>query len=174
METLTRKGLDIPGLVEHPFEQGPTRGFSVGEIVWIPSLYPNKDKLILDVNVSSDPSEEELLAILSPLDQRQFKLPVKSVGLKGDEHLFAVKGKMRPAIIIAEGPTRWATNPTEQLLLCLPLYSVDKPAIRREFVIQAQAYRLLSKFYIPPFPMLQIEESIARFELMQNAHAFAV
>ncbi|MBI5020700.1 MAG: hypothetical protein HZB59_04635 [Ignavibacteriales bacterium] len=140
----------------------------------IPSLYPNKDKLILDVNVLEDPSEVELPAMISQLDKRQFKFPVKSIGLKADEHLFAIKGKMRPAIVIAEGPTRWATNTSEQLIICVPLYTVDKPKIHREFVINVQAFQYPSKFYIPPFPMFHIEESIARFELIQIAHAFAV
>lgn len=94
--------------------------------------------------------------------------------MKANEHWFAVKGKMRPAIIIAEGPTRWATNPSEQLMVCVPLYTVDKPKIRREFVISVQAFQYPSKFYIPPFPMFHIEESIARFELIQTAHIFAV
>lgn len=160
--------------METSFEAGPTVGFTVGEIVEIPSLYPNKDKLILDVNVSADPSEGELPTIISPLDQRQFKLPIKSLGLKVNEHWFAVKGKMRPAIIIAKGPTRWATNESEQLMICVPLYTVDKPKIHREFVISAQAFQYPSKFYIPPFPMFHIEESIARFELIQIAHVFAV
>jgi hypothetical protein len=142
--------------------------------VEIPSLYPNKDKLILDVNVSEDPSEVELPAMISQLDKRQFKFPVKSIGLKADEHLFAIKGKMRPAIVIAEGPTRWATNASEQLIVCVPLYTVDKPKIHREFVINVQAFQYPSKFYIPPFPMFHIEESIARFELTQTAHVFAV
>lgn len=81
---------------------------------------------------------------------------------------------MRPAIVVAEGPTRWATNESEQLMVCIPLYTVDKPRIHREFIISVQAFQSPSKFYIPPFPMFHIEESIARFELLQTAHVFAV
>ncbi len=81
---------------------------------------------------------------------------------------------MRPAIVVAEGPTHWATNESEQLMVCVPLYTVDKPRIHREFVISVQAFQSASKFYIPPFPMFHIEESIARFELLQTAHVFAV
>ncbi len=58
-------------------------------------------------------------------------------------------------------------------MVCVPLYTVDKPSIRREFVIGAQAFQFPSKFYLPPQPLHHIEEAIARFELIQTAHVFA-
>ncbi len=142
--------------------------------MWIPSLYPNKDKLILDINVEADPSEENLPAILSPLDQRQFKLPVKSIGLKSDEYLFAIKGKIRPAILLTEGVTGWPTLPTEPISLCMPLYTVDKARISQSFVVQTQSFQIPSKFYIPSASLYHIEESVARFELIQPIHHYAM
>ena len=142
--------------------------------MWIPSLYPDKDKRILDINVDADPSEENLPAVLSPLDQRQFKLPVKSIGLRSDEYLFAVKGKVRPAIMLTEGTTGWPTLPTEPVSLCIPLYTVDKVRISQSFVIQTQSFQIPSKFYIPPSSSYRIEESVARFELIQPIHQYAM
>jgi hypothetical protein len=128
----------------------------------------------LDVDVSADPTEETLPAIISPLDQRQYKLPIKSIGLKSDEYNFVMKGKIRPAVILTEGTTGWPTLSTEPLSLCVPLYTVDKVQIPQEFVVEVQAFKFPSKFYIPPSSSYALEESIARFELIQPIHQFSM
>gem|GEM_PF-5233406 len=47
-----------------------------GSIVRIPALYPNKDRYILDVNISTDPTEQNLEAVVVPLpiDKLMFQL----------------------------------------------------------------------------------------------------
>jgi hypothetical protein len=76
----------------------------------MPSLYPNKDKLILNIDVTSDPTEQRLVATVSPLAQRAVQIPIKSLSLASDEYYFAVKGKMRPTIVLAGGFVRWETR----------------------------------------------------------------
>lgn len=156
------------------YEPAPTSGFCPGQIVWMPCLYPEKDPMIIDIDVSSDPSEERLPATLSPIKQKQFKVPIKSLNLASDESLFAVRGKRRPAVVLAQGFTRWPTLSSEQLLICTPIFSVDKKAIRQEFVISVQAFHYTSKFYLPPDVRYGFQEGVARLEVTQVAHQRAV
>ncbi len=171
---MTHKGIEIPGLVTTYYEVGPSKGYELGQIVWIPALYTNKDKVILDIDVSVDPTEQTLPAILSTVDNRKYKFPVKSLDLASNEHLFVTKGKMRPAIFLTEGFTRWPTNPSEQIFLCAPLYTLDKAKISQQFVLNVQAFKLPSKFYLRPFPLFRVEESIARFEYIQTVDIYAL
>lgn len=151
---------------------GPTGNFEPGQVVIIPSLYPNKDSLVLKVDVSSDPSEKILKGEVTPLSQPH--IPVRSMGLASNEYAFVVKGELRPAIVLCGGFSRWPTNPSEQLYVCVPLYGTDKQRITQRYVIEVQAMLYPSVFYIPPSPIFHIEESIARFTLMQVAHGTAM
>ena len=170
---MTRKGVELSDLVSKYYEVGPGI-YQPGVIVWIPSLYPNKDRFAVDFRYLSDPTEENLIAPIAPLAQNWIHPPVRTLGLASDEYLFAVKGKMRPAVLLAGGYNRWPTNPTEQLWLCVPLYGVDKPKIAQSFVIDVQALKIPSMFYLPPDALFQKEESIARFPLIQVAHGNAL
>lgn len=169
---LKNKGIDIPGLVTSYYEIGPIGNFAPGQIVIIPSLYPNKDRLVLKVDVSSDPSEKILKGDVTPLSQPH--IPVRSMGLASDEYAFVIKGKPRPAVVLGGGFSRWPTNPSEQLYVCAPLYSTDKQKITQRYVIEAQALLYPSMFYIPSSALFHIEESIARFALIQVAHGTAM
>jgi len=151
---------------------GPAGTFDPGQVVIIPSLYPNKDSLVLNVDVMSDPSERILKGEVAPLSQPH--MPVKSMNLASNEHAFVIKGKPRPAVILGGGFSRWPTNPSEQLYVCVPLYTVDKPRITQQFVIEVQAMLYPSMFYLPPNPMFRLKESIARFGLIQVAHRTAM
>ncbi len=172
--TLVKKGIDIPGLVDAYYEQGPTKGITNGQIVWIPALYPNKNNVIIDIDVAADPSETKLPAFLRPLAQKQTHFPVKSLNLGSDEHAFVLTGKMRPAIILVEDATQWAKSPSENLALCAPLFRVEKPKFQQPFVLKSQAFLYPSKFYLPPDPRFGIEEGIIRFELIQIVHQFVM
>jgi hypothetical protein len=113
-------------------------------------------------------------AFLTPLDQKTIHFPVKNIGLTSDEYLFVIKGKMRPAIMLTDETTGWPTLPTEAVYLCLPIYRVDKPKIPQSFVLKAQALQYISKFYIPPSSGFALEEGVARFELIQPVHRYAL
>jgi len=169
-----RKGISISGLVNSYYEQGPTKGLVVGQIVWIPALYPNKNNVVIDVDVTSDPSETKIPAFLRPLAQKQNRFPVKSLNLGSDEHAFVLTGKMRPAIVLIDVTTQWVKSPVENLIICLPIFRVDKPKFSQSFVLKSQAYQYPSKFYLPPDPSFQFEEGVARFELMQTVHQIAI
>lgn len=166
---MATKGIDISGFIPNYYEVGPT-SIEPAQVIRIPSLYPNKDKLILNIDVTSDPTEQHLVSTVSPLAQRTVQIPIKSLNLASDEYYFAVKGKMRPAIVLAGGFVRWETSPTEQLFVCVPLYGVDKPRISQRFVIEVQALKYPGMFYLPPSPEFRLEESVARFSLIQVAH----
>lgn len=154
------------------YEVGPSR-IEAGSVVWIPALYPNKDRLILDPNVKADPTEQNLEAILRPLSQRSVHIPIKSLNLPSNEFYFAVRGKIRPAVVLAGGQSKWATSPTEQLFICAPLFTVDKPVFTQSFVLNVQALRHRGMFYIPESHMHHIEESVCRFDAIQVAHGTA-
>jgi hypothetical protein len=124
------------------------------------------------VDVSSDPSEKMFKGEVAPLAQPH--IPVKSMGLASNEYAFVIKGKSRPAIILGGGYSRWPTNPSEQLFVCVPLYGADKPRITQRYVVEVQAMLYPSMFYLPPSTMFQIEESIVRFSLIQVAHGTAI
>lgn len=158
-------------MVASYYETGPST-IETGQIVVIPSLYPNKDRFVLDI--TADPSEENLIAAVKPLEQTGIHIPIRSLGLRSDEYYFAVKGKLRPAIVLAGGFTRWPMNPSEKIFICVPLYGVDKPTISQKFVVEVQALRYPSMFYLPPSKQYHIEESVARFTLIQVAHGTAV
>lgn len=143
-------------------------------LVKVPSLYPNKDQLIIDIKVEADPTEQNLVAAVTPFHQRSVHIPVKSLSLASDEYYFAVKGKLRTAIVLGGGYSRWPTNPSEQIYICVPLYTVAKPRISQKFVIDVQALQYPSMFYLPPSSRFQIEESIARFTLIQVIHGNAI
>lgn len=153
------------------YETGPS-AVERGQIVIIPSLYPNKDRLILDI--AADPSEENLVAAVAPFEQREIHIPIRSLRLKSDEYYFAVKGKQRPAVVLGGGFTKWPTNPSEKIYICVPLYGVDKASISQKFVIEVQALKYPSMFYLPPSSQVHVEESIARFTLIQVAHGTAL
>jgi hypothetical protein len=85
-----------------------------------------------------------------------------------------MKGKIRPAIVLTEGVTGWPTLPSESMALCVPLYTVDKAGISQSFVVQTQSFQIASKFYIPPSSSYHVEESVARFELIQLVHHYAM
>jgi hypothetical protein len=44
--------------------------------------------------------------------------PIHRLGLATDEYYFAVKGKMRPAIVITGGEVQWAVGMKEKIFLC--------------------------------------------------------
>ncbi len=140
----------------------------------MPALFPDKNKTIIDINVQNDPTEEELPAILSTYDNRKYTFPVKSYNLPSSEVLFVNRGKLRPGIILTFGFTRWPSQPSEQMFLCVPLYTVDKAKIRPEFVIETQAFHHPSKFYVPPHPTYHIAEAVARFEFIQAVDIYAL
>ena len=137
-------------------------------------LYPDKNNVVIDIDVGSDPTETRLPAFLRPLAQKQNHFPVKSLNLGSDEHAFVLKGKIRPAIILVEDATQWAKSPAENLALCVPLFRVAKPKFLQSFVLKSQAFLYESKFYVPSDPSFGIEEGVARFELMQAVHQFAM
>ncbi len=110
LPTLLTKGIDISGLVTSSFEVGPVKP-EPGSLVKIPALYPNKGRLILDINVKADPTEKNLEAVIRPLSQRSIHIPIKSLNLASNEHAFVVTGKIRPAIVLAGGQSKWATSP---------------------------------------------------------------
>ena len=137
-------------------------------------MYPDKNSIVVDIDVASDPTETKLPAFLRPLAQKQSYFPVKSLHLGSNEHAFVLKGKMRPAIILVEDTTQWARSPAENLALCVPLFRVAKPKFLQSFVLKSQAFIYSSKFYLPPHSSYGIEEGIARFELIQAIHQFAL
>lgn len=111
--------------------------------------------------------------MLRPLSQRSIHIPVKSLNLASDEHMFAVKGKIRPAIVLAGGQSKWETSPTEQIFICAPFFTVDKPKISQRFVVDVQAMRYTGMFYMPESRMHHVEESVCRFDTIQVAHGNA-
>lgn len=129
---------------------------------------------MIDIDVASDPTETKLPAFLRPLAQKENHFPVKSLNMGSDEHAFVLKGKIRPAIILVEDTTQWAKSPAENLVLCVPLFRVAKPKFLQSFVLKSQAFLYPSKFYVPSDTIFGIEEGVARFELMQAVHQFAV
>lgn len=139
----------------------------------MPALYPNKDRLILDPSVSTDPTEQNLEAVVRPFSQRSVHIPLKSLNLSSNEYYFAVRGKIRPAVVLAGGQSKWATSPTEQIFICAPLFTVDRPAFSQSFVIGVQALRYPGMFYIPESRMHHIEESVCRFDTIQVVHGTA-
>lgn len=155
------------------FEVGPAKT-EPGSLVRIPALYPNRDRLILDINVRADPSEQNLEAVIRPLAQRYVHVPVKSLNLASDELAFVVRGKIRPAVVLAGGQSKWATSPTEQIFICAPLFTVAKPAITQTFVVTVQALRYPGMFYMPESAMYHVEESVCRFDTIQVAHGSGV
>jgi len=172
--TLPKKGIDISGLVDKYYESGPSKGFTKGQIVWIPAYYSNKDNIVIDIDVASDPTETHLQAFLRPIEKKQNFFPVKNLNLGSDEYAFVVKGKIRPAIILVDDTTHWAKSPSENLALCVPLFRVYKPKFLQSFVLKTQAFQYRSKFYLPPDSTCGIDECVARFELMQSIHQFVM
>lgn len=170
-----RKGLDIPPLAEPFYEAASLTETLPGHIVQIPSLYPNKSKYVLDISKDRyDPTETVLEFVLRPMEIAERAFPIQSLGLASDEYYFAVKGKMRPAIVITGGEVQWAVGAKEKIFLCLPLYTVDKPKISQRFVVHVQANQYPAYFYLPPSATFGIQESIARFELIQVIHGNAL
>ena len=88
--------------------------------------------------------------------------------------MFAVRGKMRPAIVLAGGQSKWATSPTEQIFICAPFFAVDKGGITQSFVLDVQALRYPGMFYLPGNSLHHIEESVCRFDTVQVAHGTAI
>ncbi len=172
--TPTRKGIEISGLVDAYYEVGPSKGYEIGQIVWMPAIYPDKNKTIIDINVSQDPTETALPAILSTYDNRKNTFPVKSFLLDSKEVFFVNRGKLRPSIIVASLFTRWPSQPSEQIYLCVPLYTLEKGKIGQDFVVGSQAFHYSSKFYLPPQPNYHIEEAIGRFEYIQAVDVYAL
>jgi len=165
-----KKGIEIAGLVDEYYEPGPTKGISSGQIVWIPALYPNRDNVVIDIDVASDPTETRLQAFLRPLAQKEHHFPVKSLNLGENEHAFVLTGKIRPAIVFSENASQWAKSSTENLILCVPIFRVAKPKFLQSFVLRTQAYQYASKFYLPPDVSFNFEEGVARLELTQVVH----
>jgi hypothetical protein len=173
--THPRKGLDIPPLADPFYEAASLTETLPGQIVQIPSLYPNRYKYVLDVPKDRyDPTESVLEFVLRPLEVAERAFPIQRLGLASDEYYFAVKGKMRPAIVITGGEVQWAVGAKEKIFLCLPLYTVDKPKITQRFVIHVQANQYAAYFYLPPSATFEIQECIARFELLQVVHGNAL
>lgn len=170
-----RKGLDIPPLAEPFYEAASLTETLPAHIVQIPSLYPNKSKYVLDISKDRyDPTETVLEFVLRPMEIAERAFPIQSLGLASDEYYFAVKGKMRPAIVITGGEVQWAVGAKEKIFLCLPLYTVDKPKISQRFVVHVQANQYPAYFYLLPSVTFGIQESIARFELLQVVHGNAL
>lgn len=169
-----KKGIEIPGLVDAYYEDGPTKGVSVGQIVWIPALFPNRNNVVIDIDVASDPSETHIPAFLRPLTQKQNFFPVKSLNLSGQEHAFVVKGKIRPAIVVVENVAKWAKSPSENITVCVPLFTVNKPKFSQGFVLKTQAFQYPDRFYFPPDVHYTFQEAIARLELLQSVHILGI
>jgi hypothetical protein len=165
-----KKGIDIPGLVDAYYEDGPSRGITTGQIVWIPAFYPNRDNVVIDIDVASDPGETHLPAFLRPIAQKRNFFPVRSLNLASNEHAFVVKGKIRPAIVVVENIAQWSKSPSENIALCVPLFRVYKPKFSQAFVLKTQAFQYPNRFYLPPETRYTFEEAVARLELIQSVH----
>jgi hypothetical protein len=173
--THPRKGLDIPLLADPFYETASLTEILPGQIVQAPSLYPNRYKYVLDIPKGRyDPTESVLEFVLRPIEIAERAFPIQRLGLASDEYYFAVKGKMRPAIIITGGEVKWAVGTKEKVFLCLPLYTVDKPKISQRFVVHVQANQYAAYFYLPPSATFGIQECVARFELLQVVHGNAL
>jgi len=168
--TQTKKGIDIPGLVSAYYEHGPSKGITSGQLVWIPSFYPDKNNVVIDIDVASDPSETRLPAFLRPLAQKKNFFPVRSLNLGSEEHAFVLTGKIRPAIVVIEDTVQWSKSPAENIVLCVPIFRVYKPRFSQSFVLKTQAFQYSDKFYLPPDTRYIFEEGIARLELLQSVH----
>lgn len=169
-----KKGIDVPGLVDAYYEDGPSRGIATGQIVWIPAFYPNRDNVVIDIDVASDPSETHLPAFLRPLAQKRNFFPVRSLNLASNEHAFVVKGKVRPAVVVVEHIAQWSKSPSENIALCVPLFRVYKPKFSQAFVLKTQAFQYPDRFYLPPEPHYTFEEAVARLELIQSVHQVVI
>ncbi|MBM4161516.1 MAG: hypothetical protein FJ217_10510 [Ignavibacteria bacterium] len=170
-----RKGLDIPPLADPFYELASLTETLPGDIVQIPSLYPNRHKYVLDIAKNRyDPTESLLEFLLRPMEVAERAFPIQRLGLASDEYYFAVKGKMRPAIVVTGGEVQWAAGMQEKIFLCIPLYTVDKPKISQKFVVRVQANQYPAYFYLFPSATFGIQESIARFELLQVVHGRAL
>ncbi|MFQ5800044.1 MAG: hypothetical protein ACE5H0_15310, partial [Bacteroidota bacterium] len=67
-----------------------------------------------------DPTESVLRFEMRPLEVAVKGFPIHRLQLETDEYYFAVKGKMRPAILLAGGEIQWPQRESEKLfLLCL-------------------------------------------------------
>jgi hypothetical protein len=175
MIMMPRKGIEIPPLADPFYEVASLTEILPGQVVQIPSLYPNRYKYVLDMDKERyDPTENVLEFVIRPLDIAVKGFPIHRLQLETDEYFFAVKGKMRPAVVLAGGEIEWPQREKEKLFLCLPLYSVDKDSIKQIFVVKIQANRHPRYYYFPPSTEYKIQESVGRFELIQVVHEKAL
>ena len=108
------KGIKIDHIVDPFYEIGSSTEFLPGQLVWAPLLYPNRFGYALDINAEKyDPTENIVEFVIKPYQSRSVNFPVKRLGLASDEYYFAMKGKIRPAVIIAGGIHEWGNTAKE-------------------------------------------------------------
>lgn len=175
MTAASRKGINIDPIADPFYEVGSSSHILPGQIVQIPSVFPNRYKYVLDMDPERyDPTENTLEFVIRPLEVARKGFPIHRVQLETDEYYFAIKGKMRPAVVIAASEIEWPQRENEKLFLCLPLYSVDKEKIKQSFVVKIQANRYRPYYYFPPDTQYSIQESVGRIELLQVGHEKAM
>ncbi len=121
-----------------------------------------------------DPGETTMQFVIRPLDSAVKNFPLHRLNLTTNEYYFAVKGKIRPAVVVAGGKSQWQTGSEESLFLCVPLYTVAKEKITQRFVVHVQAGKYPAYFYFPPSYEYGREEAVARFELLQLVHGNSI
>jgi len=139
-----------------------------GQIVHAHTVYPPTDPWILKViNYNAfDESKSEYVAKRYEKDDRSH-MPIAELGLRSDENYYLYIGKERPLIVVRSVGSKWLSSLyDESLYLCVPIFSF-KPRHKDEFRIKAMGFCHPDLFYLPADTNGCIEESAARFELMQ-------
>jgi hypothetical protein len=168
---MSRKGSEFLPVepVYETFEPKERLLYSPGQFAWAYSVYPYDPPLALDlVEGSYDPKRDQASfnIVRRRLSEKPPEhLPVKSLNLQTDEHLFVLKGKRRQVVILGKVDVEWLDAP-QKLLLCVPVFTFkDRHTI--EAVIRIQAFQFPNLFYLPLDANVGKEESAARLELSQ-------
>jgi hypothetical protein len=139
-----------------------------GQIVSAHTVYPPNDPLILKViNYNAFDSSKSEYEVKRYQAADRSHMPIAELKLRSDENYYLYVGKERPLIVVKGIGSRWL-NPLhdESLYACVPIFSF-KGRHTEGSRIRAMGFDYSNLFYLPSDANGLIQESAARFELMQ-------
>ena len=147
-----------------------SRQLERGQFCWAPVLYlpPQAQSVAIQSYNPADESGSRYAIVPSGADPSQLDhAPVHEIQLRHNEALYAVRGKLRPVIIMSQRNEAWAHASgrlAESGLICVPVYSFH-PNDAPEFRDRVRAHEYPWWIHLPEGSV--IRESFMRLDRIQ-------
>ncbi len=165
-------------LIETYYQAAPKgKPIEGGDIIWVPALYLMETTNAIRVDwVKPGDESTVLLKLVSEKEKTLFNhTPIAHPPVRKQEEFLAVKGKVRPAIIVSRPNSeipkhQLDLHPFPESYVVAPAYGFagkEDEEYNPEFIARVREFEYHQFFYLPPSDQFGIVESFARLDRVQ-------